>query len=333
MYDPTMRVLTVLEMLQASERVTGAELAAKLEVHPRTAQRYIARLQDLGVPVEGTRGAAGAYRLKPGFRLPPMMFTDNEALALTLGLRALRYLGLTAFAPASEGAGAKLQRALPLGIGERVKAIQAALELDADPWIVPASAALVIELAGAILDRSAVRIEYATRDGTSSGRDVEPYGMVYEDGRWYLVGHCRLRDAPRCFRVDRISSSTPLKGAPDGTFVMPEGFDARAHLLESLAASPIDAQVQVWLDVPVESARFRVFPAHASLEPFENGTLMRCGVDNLEWFAAGLLMLGCTVIVHEPPALCEAFSAVAERARAFARGPRLQSTGSVPFQV
>jgi predicted DNA-binding transcriptional regulator YafY len=326
MYDTTMRVLTVLEMLQASERVTGAELAARLEVHPRTAQRYIARLQDLGVPVEGTRGVAGAYRLRPGFRLPPMMFTDNEALALTLGLRALRYLGLTAFAPAMEGAGAKLQRALPLGIGERVRAIQAALELDADPWIVPASAALVIELAGAIMDGRTVRIGYAARDGSSSERAVEPYGIVYEDGRWYLVGRCRLRAAIRCFRVDRIAISTPLEPMPDGTpdgtsdrtFVMPEGFDARAHLLESLAISPTHGQVRVWLALPVERVQNRVFPAHASLEPCDGGTLMRCGVEDLEWFAAGLLMLGCAVVVHEPPALREAFAAVAERARAVA---------------
>jgi predicted DNA-binding transcriptional regulator YafY len=322
MYDTTMRVLTVLEMLQASERVTGAELAARLEVHPRTAQRYIARLQDLGVPVEGTRGVAGAYRLRPGFRLPPMMFTDNEALALTLGLRALRYLGLTAFAPAMEGAGAKLQRALPLGIGERVRAIQAALELDADPWIVPASAALVIELAGAIMDGCTVRIGYEARDGSSSQREVEPYGIVYEDGRWYLVGRCRLRLAIRCFRVDRITGSTPLKATPDGTsdgtFVMPENFDARAYLLESLAISPTQGQVRVWLALPVERVQNRVFPAHASLEPSDGGTLMRCGVEDLEWFAAGLLMLGCAVVVHEPPALREAFAAVAERARAVA---------------
>jgi predicted DNA-binding transcriptional regulator YafY len=326
MYDTTMRVLTVLEMLQASERVTGAELAARLEVHPRTAQRYIARLQDLGVPVEGTRGVAGAYRLRPGFRLPPMMFTDNEALALTLGLRALRYLGLTAFAPAMEGAGAKLQRALPLGIGERVRAIQAALELDADPWIVPASAALVIELAGAIMDGRTVRIGYAARDGSSSQREVEPYGVVYEDGRWYLVGRCRLRQAIRCFRVDRIAGSAPLEGTLDGTpdgasdrtFVMPENFDARAYLLESLAISATQGQVRVWLALPVERVQNRVFPAHASLEPSNGGTLMCCGVEDLEWFAAGLLMLSCAVVVHEPPALRQAFAAVAERARAVA---------------
>lgn len=98
MYDPIMRVLTVLEILQARDHVSGSELAERLEVNVRTVQRYIARLQDLCIPVESVRGVGGFYRLKPGFRLPPPMFTDEEAFAAMLGLRALRHLGLSAFA-------------------------------------------------------------------------------------------------------------------------------------------------------------------------------------------------------------------------------------------
>ena len=94
MYDPSMRVLTVLELLQARERVTGKELAEHLEVSDRTVQRYIMRLQDLGVPVESTRGPGGYYRLKPGFRIPPLMFDADEALAVSIGLDALGSIGL-----------------------------------------------------------------------------------------------------------------------------------------------------------------------------------------------------------------------------------------------
>ena len=101
MYDPSMRVLTVLELLQAKEEVSGAELARRLEVSPRTVQRYVARLQDLGIPVEGRRGVGGAYRLRPGFRLPPLMFTGEEALSLSLGLLALHHLGLRELLPAA----------------------------------------------------------------------------------------------------------------------------------------------------------------------------------------------------------------------------------------
>src|SRR5689334_14303765 len=100
MYFPTTRVLTVLELLQSHQQMGGPELAQRLEVNVRTVRRYITMLQDLGIPVEGERGRQGAYRLRPGFRLPPLMFTEDETLAVTLGLLAARKLGLTVAAPA-----------------------------------------------------------------------------------------------------------------------------------------------------------------------------------------------------------------------------------------
>jgi biotin operon repressor len=96
MYSPTVRVLTVLELLQSRERVTGAEIAERLEVHIRTVRRTIAMLEAWGIPVEAERGRYGAYRLLPGYKLPPLMLTQEEAIATTLGLLAARKLGLTA---------------------------------------------------------------------------------------------------------------------------------------------------------------------------------------------------------------------------------------------
>ncbi|MDQ3327603.1 MAG: HTH domain-containing protein, partial [Chloroflexota bacterium] len=110
MYHPTARVLAVLELLQSHGRMTGAELARRLEVHVRTARRYVETLQDLGIPVEAERGRYGAYRLRPGYKLPPLMFSEDEVLALTLGLLAARKLGLAAAAPAVEGTLAKVER-------------------------------------------------------------------------------------------------------------------------------------------------------------------------------------------------------------------------------
>ncbi len=104
-----MRVLTTLEILQARDRVTGADLAERLEVDLRTVQRYIVRLRDLNIPVEASPGVGGSYRLRPGFRLPPLLLTNEEAFALSLGLRALRQIGVEAFAPATEGALSNLE--------------------------------------------------------------------------------------------------------------------------------------------------------------------------------------------------------------------------------
>ena len=114
-YRPTTRLLSMLELFQARGRVGGPELARRLEVGERTVRRYVAMLQEMGVPVEAERGRYGAYTLRPGFKLPPMMFTDEEALALALGLLSARRLGLSGAAPAVEGAQAKLERVMPEG--------------------------------------------------------------------------------------------------------------------------------------------------------------------------------------------------------------------------
>jgi biotin operon repressor len=108
MYHPTTRVLTVLELLQSHQRLSGPDLARRLEVNVRTARRYITMLQDMGIPIEAERGRHGAYRLRAGFKLPPLMFNEDEALAVILGLQAARELGLAATAPAVEGALAKI---------------------------------------------------------------------------------------------------------------------------------------------------------------------------------------------------------------------------------
>src|SRR5215472_16092883 len=160
MYDPIMRVLTVLEILQARESVSGAELAQRLEVNLRTVQRYIARLQDLCIPVESTRGVGGAYRLKPGFRLPPLMFTDGEALALTLGLRALRHLGLAAFAPATEGAAAKLGRVLPDSLRDSARAVDDVVAIEPGPWVISTSAKSLIRVCTAIRTNYRIAFSY-----------------------------------------------------------------------------------------------------------------------------------------------------------------------------
>ena len=158
MYDPIMRVLTVLEILQAREHVTGAELAERLEVDIRTVQRYIVRLQDLSIPVESVRGVGGFYRLRPGFRLPPLMFTDEEAFALSLGLRALRQLGLSAFAPAAEGASAKLARVLPDALRESIQTVEDVVAVEPGPWVISTSADCLIRAASAI--RMSRRVQF-----------------------------------------------------------------------------------------------------------------------------------------------------------------------------
>ena len=316
MYDPVMRVLTVLEILQAREHVSGAELASRLEVNPRTVQRYVARLQDLCIPVESKRGVGGAYRLKPGFRLPPMMFTDEEAFALTLGLRALRHLGLAAFAPATEGAAAKLGRVLPDALRDGANAVEEVVAVEPGPWVISTSAESLIRLCTAVRMRRGVAFHYESHDRTTSRREVEPYGVVHMDGRWYVVGRCRLREALRTFRLDRVSELE----LSDQTFDRPAGFDAKTYLERSMPFVQAGFSIEVWLDLPIDKARSH-FALHRVLMEDENGgTNLRCARENLEPFAAMLLTLGCSIEVRQPRELHAAFERLAARATQAAGG-------------
>jgi predicted DNA-binding transcriptional regulator YafY len=316
MYDPIMRVLTVLEILQAREHVSGRELAARLEVNPRTVQRYIARLQDLCIPVESTRGVGGAYRLKPGFRLPPMMFTDEEAFALTLGLRALRNLGLSAFAPATEGAAAKLGRVLPDSLRDSANAVEEVIAVEPGPWVISTEAEPLIRLCTAIRTRHTVAFHYESHDRKSSHRQLEPYGIVHMDGRWYMMGRCLLREALRTFRLDRVSEVE----VSDQTFERPAGFDAKACLQRSMPFVEAGFSVEVWLDLPLDKMRSHFALHRVMMEDENGGTTLRCSRANLEPLAAMLLMLGCSIVVRQPPELRDTFDRLANRAAQAAAG-------------
>jgi predicted DNA-binding transcriptional regulator YafY len=310
MYDPVMRVLTVLEMLQTHDHVSGAQLAEHLEVDLRTVQRYIVRLKDLNIPVESSRGVGGAYRLRPGYRLPPLLLTNEEAYALSLGLRALRQVGLSAFAPATESALAKLGRVLPSALHESIRTVEDVVAIEPGPWVVSTSVEHLIRAASAIRTSKRIRFGYESGDGALSRRQIEPHGILHLDGRWYLIGHCLLRKDRRTFRLDRVSDLE----VTSITFKRPADFDARRYLAERMPFIPSDFQIDVWIDMPIEEATRTFAPWRVAVEAEKSGTRLRCTRDRLEMFAAMLLAAGSKVIVHSPVELKATFRALAERA-------------------
>lgn len=315
MYDPIMRVLTVLEILQARDRVSGAELAARLEVDLRTVQRYIARLQDLAIPVESARGVGGFYSLKPGFRLPPLMFTDQEAFALALGLRALRQLGLAAFAPAAEGAAAKLGRVLPQAIRASVQTVDEVVAVEPSPWVVSTSAEALKDVASAIRSCHRVTFAYRSHSGSESRRQLEPYGVIHTDGRWYVIGFCLTKQELRTFRLDRLSGLD----VGSETFKRPKDFDAGRYLRERMPFVESQFQIDVWIEMPLDEAERTFAPWRVSIEAGNGGTRLRCSRDRLHMFAGMLLSMGHRIVVHSPPELREVFANLAMRAAEAAR--------------
>ncbi|HEY4354298.1 MAG TPA: YafY family protein [Acidobacteriaceae bacterium] len=310
MYDPVMRVFTVLEILQGRDRVAGAELAERLDVDLRTVQRYIVRLKDLGIPIDSSPGVGGAYRMRPGFRLPPLVLTNEEAFALSLGLRALRQIGLAAFAPATDGALAKLGRVLPEALRESVRTVEDVVAIEPGPWVVPTSVQCLIDAASAIRTSRRVRFAYQSHHETNSQREIEPYAVLHTDGRWYLIGHCLSRNALRTFRLDRITNLE----IGTGVFERPPGFDARRYMAEHMPFVQSDYQIDVWIDMPFEEANRSFAPWRIATEPHEGGTRLRCGRDRLEMFAAMLLSTGRRIVVHSPVELRTIFRQLAGQA-------------------
>src|SRR3954447_12518464 len=209
---PTGRVLTLLELLQSGGTRTVAELAGRLGVEGRTVRRYVDQLIDLDVPVESVRGRYGGYRLAPGYRLPPLMLTDDEALAVLLGLVTGRRAGLTTTErTASETAAAKIRRVLPKHVARRLDALLESLAFtDRPDELAGLETGVLLTVADAVHHRRPLSIRYTDRDGRHSERTLHAYGIVRHAGRWYVTGEDPDLGEDRTFRLDRIADARTL---------------------------------------------------------------------------------------------------------------------------
>ena len=170
MASPTSRLLELLEALQSRPVATGAELADRLGVDTRTVRRYVVALQDLGIPVEGQRGSGGGYRLRPGYRLPPLMLTGDEAVVVVLGLVAARRLGLDTESAAADEALAKVFRVLPGELRRRAEALERTLGFTGEAiGGAPVAGEDVLLLADAIRRRRRVRAGYRRSRASGAG--------------------------------------------------------------------------------------------------------------------------------------------------------------------
>jgi predicted DNA-binding transcriptional regulator YafY len=321
MYHPTTRVLTVLELLQAHPTLSGAELAERLEVDRRTVRRYITMLQDLGIPVEATRGPYGGYQLRPGFKLPPLMLSDDEALAITLSLMAARRHGLPADAATVAGALAKIERVLPERVRTQVQAVQAVVTFNETTAAPQPQGDTVMRLSIATQQSQRLHLRYRSQEQETE-RLFDPYGLVTHWERWYAVGWCHLREAIRVFRLDRMLDVE----LTTETFTRPPEFDSLRHVLDTLAATPWGWSVEVLLEMSLEDAQRRIPPGVALLEPSSHGVVLRAHVDQLDWLAATLMTLERPFIVRRPAELCEALRRLATNAVAAAE--RAQESGT-----
>jgi predicted DNA-binding transcriptional regulator YafY len=314
-----------------------ADLAARLDVDERTVRRYVAHLADLGIPVRSARGRYGGYRLAAGYRLPPLMFTDDEALAVLLGLVVGGRAGVpTTSVAAAESAVAKLRRVLPTALADRLDALLQTADF-ADLSVVARDPAewettVLLLLAQAARDRKPVAITYVAADGRSSERTVHPYGIVAHAGRWYLTGADSASGASRVFRLDRMSNPQ----LQSGTFDVPDDFNPAGQVLTGIATAPRRHSVSLLVRATAERAH-SLFPAglvtvESAADDDDSWVRVRLQAERLDWVPAVLAGLDLPFVIESPAALRDLVRECARRliAAAESRGrPAVAATSTL----
>jgi len=314
------RLLRLLSLLQAHREWSGAELAERLGVTPRTVRRDVGRLRTLGYPVHSTTGTAGGYRLGAGAELPPLLLDDEEAVAVAVGLRTAAGNAVEGIEESSVRALAKLEQVLPHRLRRRVNALTtftAPLGGRRGPTV---DVDTITELANACRDHQRLRFAYRGQDGTASRRTAEPYRLVCSSHRWYLVAWDADRADWRTFRVDRLTLTPPH--GPRFVPREPPAEDWAAYVSERISTAAYARRATVLLHAPADRAAERISPAAGVLEPLDEHTcLLRTGAHSLDELAFHVLMLGFDFEVREPAELNDHIGVLADRlARARAAG-------------
>jgi predicted DNA-binding transcriptional regulator YafY len=310
MSGTAVRVLTVLELLQAHDKITGAEIAERLDVDARSVRRYIKQLHEMGIPVDSERGRYGAYQLERGYRLPPLMFREEEIIALTVGLLVIRAFQFPLDSASIAGALAKIQRTVPRQFSDQVHVIQNIMHFHP---VLPTSnvdKTIVDTVARSVWKVTSIQVRYQSRIGDDTERLFDPYGIVFYQSDWYTVGYCHLRRDLRIFRLDRITAVQTT----DHTFTPRPDFDALGHVVHALSKPADFKQVEVVFNTTLEEAKQSMPPKLGEFEVVEGGVIFSCPALRLDWIAALLLSLNFPIHIVQPEELKDELRGLAHKA-------------------
>ena len=314
--DPTTRAIQLLSLLQTRRLWRAAELAERFEVTERTVRRDVDRLRDLGYPVDATTGTAGGYRLAAGAHLPPLVFDDDEAVAVVVGLRAAAGTAIAGIEDSSLQALAKVEQALPDRLRRRVSALDGSIislqRTHGDGGVVDPDTLSV--LASACRSNEEVRFEYRSRDRADSRRLVEPHQLLSADRLWYLIAWDLRRTDWRTFRLDRLSDIR-LAGRRFAPRTIPGG-DAAAYLASSVASMPSELNAIVAVRAPygrIDEALSYI--EHTALDAETDSCTIHVRANHLDSvvMAVARLALHAPVRILEPSAVADAVHALIGR--------------------
>ncbi|MFD4368376.1 helix-turn-helix transcriptional regulator [Rhodococcus sp. NPDC058521] len=316
MRETSARLLRLLSLLQARRDWSGAELADRLEITPRTVRRDVDKLRELGYPVDATVGVGGGYRLGAGAEMPPLLLDDEETVAVAFGLQAGATGSVVGIGEASTRALAKIRQVMPSRLRHRLESLQ----VDVVPHGPPPSAveaSVLSDVAAVCHNHERLRFDYRAHDGSESRREVEPHRLVRSGMRWYLMAWDLGRDDWRSFRIDRMTPKIPT-GPRFTPRELPAGGGAE-FVARGIDRARSSVHARVMLHEPLERMAPMVHPEWGVIEGLPDG---RCAVtvmgQSLGSIAGWLSAFDVDFTVLDPPELRDECRAEAERHRRIA---------------
>ena len=277
--SPTARALRTLEILQARPGVTANELSERLGVTERAARRYIGILREAGIRVESTRGRYGGYQLWRGTRLPPVVFTEAEALGLVMAVLD----GRPAAVDVDDLVGSALSkviRALPENVGRQAAVLREHASAAPDPHTARPDPTTTSALVAAVAARRRVVITYRGGSGIEWEGEVDPWAVVVRFGRWYLLCHSHRADATRTYRIDRVRGIEQTEFG----FEPPDDLDPVASLEENLGTG-WEYPTRVVFDASVTEVAPWIRPPMGRLESSGAGCVLVGSTSNPDMYA------------------------------------------------
>jgi predicted DNA-binding transcriptional regulator YafY len=321
--SPTARALRALDILQTRPGTTADQLADRLGITERAARRYVGILREAGIPVESTRGPYGGYRIRRGTRLPPIVFTQAEALGLVMAVLD----GQPAATDTDDLVGSalgKVIQALPEGVGQQAAALREHASAAPDRYSARPDPATTSALVAAVAARRRVRVTYRSEAGKEWDTEVDPWAVVVRYGRWYLLCHSHQADAVRTYRVDRVRAVEQLPIE----FEMPDDLDPVAALEENLGVG-WEFPTRVVFDAPMAEVARWIRPPMGRLEPSGDGCVLVGSTNNPAMYAQEwLATIPFSFRVEGGPELRAATSAVASRFAAALTDPPVSTSST-----
>jgi predicted DNA-binding transcriptional regulator YafY len=297
------RLITLILILQNKPNQKASDLAGRLGISVRTLHRYFEMLDEMGIPVYAERGPYGGFSLVRGYKLPPLIFSVEEAVAVYMGTTLISKTWGELYRDAAQSAMAKIENILPNEQRDEInwacRSLVTTNLYRADPISL---SPMMEKLRSAAREHRQISMVYQSQANSKPDkRIIDPYALVFRAGWWYVVGYCHLRVALRTFRVDRIQKLDIL----NQTFVIPDNFDIHVYLEKEFK------------NQPTIQARLRFIPEAAhlvtgnrsmweSIKENPNGSVdVTLAAPDLHWLASMALSFANRVIVLEPQELRE----------------------------